>query len=78
MKFEVSENFWDKFYRLPASEKQSVRKAWEIFKQDPFDGRLKAHRIHRLSAHYRRSVYSAVIEGDTVITLDVGSHDIYK
>ena len=88
MKYEVVENFWEKFYDLSPSQKQSVRRAWLIFRQNPFDARLRSHRIHRLSAQFKKTIYSAVIEGDlrvifridgnTVTTLDVGTHDLYK
>jgi mRNA-degrading endonuclease YafQ of YafQ-DinJ toxin-antitoxin module len=88
MKFRVVENFWNHFYNLPAGQKESVRRAWAIFKVDPFDRRLRTHRIHKLSARYKATIYSVVVEGDlrvvfrvdgdTATTLDVGSHDIYK
>jgi len=88
MTFEVVENFWESFYDLRPEQKASVRRAWAIFKNDPFDRRLRTHRIHKLSAQYRATIYSAVIEadlrvifrvdGETVTTLDIGTHDIYK
>lgn len=88
MKFEVVENFWERFYDLRPEQKASVRRAWTIFKNDPFDRRLGTHRIHKLSARYGTTIYSAVIEanlriifridGDTVTTLDIGTHAIYK
>jgi len=88
VKFRVVENFWESFYDLRPEQKASVRRAWAIFKVDPFDRRLKAHKIHKLSAQYGTTIYSAVIEadlrvvfrldGDTVTTLDIGTHDIYK
>jgi mRNA-degrading endonuclease YafQ of YafQ-DinJ toxin-antitoxin module len=84
----VVENFWEKFYDLLPEQKESVRRAWLIFKQNPFDARLKTHSIHRLSARYKTTIYSVVIENDlrvifridggTVTTLDVGSHDLYR
>jgi hypothetical protein len=46
------------------------------------------HKIHRLSAHYRKTIYSVVIEGnlrvlfyiegDIVKTLVIGTHDSYR
>ena len=88
MKFEVVENFWEKFYDLRPEQKESVRQAWTIFKRNPFDPRLRSHRIQRLSSLYRATIYSAVIEadlriifradGETVTTLDLGTHDVYK
>jgi mRNA-degrading endonuclease YafQ of YafQ-DinJ toxin-antitoxin module len=88
MKFEVVENFWEKFYDLRPEQKESVRQARAIFKSNPFDPRLRSHRIQRLSSLYRATIYSAVIEadlrvifrvdGETVTTLDLGTHDVYK
>ena len=73
---------------LSSPQKESTRRAWEIFKGDPFDPRLRTHRIHRLSAHYGRTIYAVEIEadlravfyidGDRVITVGIGTHDIYK
>ncbi len=57
---EILENF----YPLPASRKESAPRAWRIFKQNPFNPRLGAHRIQQLSAIMRRTVYAVVIEGD--------------
>ena len=87
-RFHATETFWENFYRLPASQKESARRAWRIFKENPFDPRLGAHRIHRLSALMRRTVHAVAIEGDlravfyldgdTVVTFNIGSNDIYK
>ena len=59
-----------------------------VFKKDPFDARLRTHKIHRLSATYGRTIYAVEIEGDlrstfyldgeTVISLIIGTHEIYK
>ena len=51
MKFEVVENFWEKFYDLRPEQKESVRQAWAIFKRNPFDPRLQtllSIRLHDL------------------------------
>ena len=86
--FAVTEAFWENFYKLPPAQKQATRAAWEIFKADPFDARLGAHRIHRLSSLMRRTVYAVEIEADlralfyieghTVVSFNIGSHDVYK
>jgi hypothetical protein len=86
--FRASESFWKKFYRLPPAQKERVRTKWTIFKNDPFNPRLGTHRINSLSAHYQRTIYSVVLEGDlravfflegeTVMTIDIGTHDIYR
>ncbi len=87
-RFRALEGFWQSFYKLSREQKEAVRKVWEIFKVDPFDRRLRAHKIHRLSAHYNRTIYSVYAEydlrivffldGNTVWTVDVGTHDVYK
>jgi hypothetical protein len=47
---------------------------------------LRSHKIHKLSARYGLTIYAAVIEadlravfyieGETVVTVDIGSHEI--
>jgi hypothetical protein len=86
--FRVLKQFWDSFYALPNAQKDSVRRAWKIFKANPFDPRLGVHKIRMLSAKYKRTIFSVVVEGDLrvvfyidgskIITADVGTHDIYK
>lgn len=86
-RFRATEAFWENFYKLPSPQKESVRRAWRIFRENPFDTRLETHKIHRLSAIMRRTVHAVVIEGDLravfyldgseVVTFNVGSHQIY-
>ena len=59
-----------------------------IFKQNPFDSRLRSHKIQKLSARYGRIIYAAEIEtnlrvafymeDNVVVTVDIGSHDLYR
>jgi mRNA-degrading endonuclease YafQ of YafQ-DinJ toxin-antitoxin module len=87
-RFKPTEQFWESFYDLSPGQKESTRRAWKIFKENPFDPRLRTHKIHRLSAQYGRTVYSVEIEGDLravffvrddlVVTVDIGTHGIYK
>ena len=86
--YQASENFWKRFYRLSSTQKESVRLTWAIFKENPFDSRLGTHRINSLSSHYKKTIYSVVVESDlrvvfyiekeTVWTIDVGTHSIYR
>jgi len=87
-RYRAVEPFWTRFYRLNAPQKESVRKAWEVFKVDPFDPRLRTHKIEKLSAHYKRTIYAVeiesnlrvifYIEADVVVSVDIGDHRIYR
>lgn len=87
-RFKPTQRFWESFYALSADQKESTRRAWKIFKENPFDPRLRSHKIHRLSARFGRTIYAAEIEADLrtvfyveadlVVTVDIGSHDIYR
>lgn len=87
-RFKPSQRFWESFYDLTSEQKDSTRRAWKIFKANPFDPRLRPHKIHKLSAHYGRTIFAAeveadlrvvfYVEGDLVVTVDIGTHDLYK
>jgi mRNA-degrading endonuclease YafQ of YafQ-DinJ toxin-antitoxin module len=86
--FRAAEQFWKSFHALPDRQKEATREAWQVFKLDPFDPRLRTHKIHSLSALYKRTIYSVAvesdlrvvffIEGNTIFTVDIGTHDIYR
>ena len=87
-RFSASRAFWRNFSKLSTEQQQSTRNAFRVFKQNPFDPRLRSHKIHRLSARYGRTIYSAevaadlravfYVEGDLVVTVDIGSHSVYR
>lgn len=87
-RFRASRAFWRNFAKLTAPQQENARKAFVIFKRNPFDPRLRSHKIQELSARYGRTIYAAEIEanlrvafyveGDAVITVDIGSHDLYR
>jgi hypothetical protein len=53
-----------------------------------FDPRLRTHKIHKLSALYGCTIYAVdlegdlrstfYIEGDWIVSVDIGTHDLYK
>jgi hypothetical protein len=63
-RFKPTESFWESFYDLSPAQKDSTRRAWKIFKENPFDPRLRTHKIHKLSAQYNRTIYAVDIKGD--------------
>jgi hypothetical protein len=80
--------FWKNYFKLMPAQRESVKKTWRIFKKDPFAPQLRTHRINSLSTIFKRTVYAVAVEADlrvvfyiesnTVVTVNIGSHDIYK
>ena len=87
-RFRAAKTFWRSWSKLSKDQRQAARQAFQIFKQNPFDPRLRAHKIHRLSAQYGCTIYAVDIaadlraafylEGETVWSVSIGTHDIYK
>ena len=86
--YRAVEKFWRNFHALNSEQKESVRRAWSIFKTNPFHPSLGAHEIRVLSSRAKHTIYSVVIEADlrvlfridesAVTSLDVGTHKIYR
>ena len=87
-RFLATPQFWRSFARLSDGQRDSALRMWRIFKEDPFDPRLKTHRIASLSARTGRTVHSVWIEldlravfyldGADVVSVDIGTHGIYR
>ncbi len=45
-RYKPTRRFWESFYALSSSQKESTRLAWKVFKANPFDPRLRPHKIH--------------------------------
>jgi hypothetical protein len=87
-RFLAAKSFWRSWSRLSEVQQRAARQAFPIFKANPFDPRLRAHKIHRLSAQYGRTICAAdiagdlratfYVEGETVWSVSIGTHDLYK
>ncbi|MBI5394875.1 MAG: hypothetical protein HZA91_06205 [Verrucomicrobia bacterium] len=87
-RFKTTPTFRKALRTLTASQKDSARRAFASFRNDPFDARLRTHKIHSLSARFRRTIYSVWVEadlravfyldGDVVVSVDIGTHAIYR
>jgi hypothetical protein len=87
-RFKTVPSFRRALRNLTSQQKAAARKAFAIFKQNPFDPRLRPHKIHRLSAEYGVTIHAICIEGDlravfyvekdTVWSVDIGTHAIYR
>jgi len=87
-RFRAAQSFYRALAKLNHQQKQSAKAAFRIFKENPFDPRLRTHKIHKLSAVHGKTIYSACIEADlravfylegtTVWSVDIGTHAIYR
>ena len=87
-RYQATRLFWRHFAALPETDRAVAMRAWQIFRIDPFDARLRPHQIRALSARYGVTVYSVrvlgdlravfYLDGDIVKTLDIGSHRLYR
>ena len=62
--FKTTPAFRTALRKLTPRQKGSARTAFGIFKENPFDARLRTHEIHGLSAKLRRTIYSVSVESD--------------
>lgn len=86
--FKRTPQFKRSFDSLSPEEQDLARKAFAIFKKNPFDPQLRHHKINRLTALYKQTIRSVIIapnlravfkiDGNVVTSLDIGTHDIYK
>ncbi len=74
--------------KLTPEQRRAALIAFKIFKENPFDPRLRPHKIHKLSALYGTTIHAIVIEtdlrvafylkGNVVWSVDIGTHAIYR
>jgi len=87
--FKATPSFWTSLESLSPEQQRIAREVFEeIFKKNPQDPRLHPHRINKLSSRFKETVRSVTITGDlravfvirgnTIVSLDIGTHDIYK
>ena len=91
--FRATKRFWKSFDSLTNSQRKKSRKIFtEIFCKDPYDQRLGAHKIEKLSAYAKHKIMAICVEenlrtlfredeidGKIIITtLDIGDHRIYR
>jgi hypothetical protein len=87
-RFLATPQFWRSYNKLSKEQRESSALAWKIFKENPFDARLRTHCIHSLSARFGRTIHSVYIEGDLravfyqdgadIVSVDIGTHSIYR
>ena len=85
MRIEYSSKFARQFKKLPKEVKESAIKLEPVFRKNPFDPKLKTHKLHGVlkdywafSISYSYRIGFTFVDGDTVRFHAIGSHDIYK
>ncbi len=85
MKIVYSPYFSRKFKKIPKELKKIVLERELIFRRDPFDPRLKTHKLHgKLKNHfsfsitYKHRILFEFLSEDEVLFIDVDDHSIYQ
>jgi hypothetical protein len=87
-KFVSTKSFWREYESLSEEKRQAADAMFTRFKKDPFAKGLGTHKITRLSVLHKEPVWSVpilgnlralfVIHGDTIVSISIGDHSIYK
>jgi mRNA-degrading endonuclease RelE of RelBE toxin-antitoxin system len=71
--------------KLPKQVKEEAKKKESAFRENPFDPTLRTHRLHGKDkeayafwASYSYRIKFIFLDEETVLFLDVGTHDIYS
>ena len=85
MNIEYSPKFARQFKKLPKEAKASAFQCEKIFRDNPFDPKLKTHKLHgtmkeywAFSISYNYRIGFTFIDGNLVRFHAIGSHDIYQ
>lgn len=85
MRVYASSNFTRAVEKLPPNIRDKLRERDQIFRRDPFDPRLKTHKLRgNLKGYWSYSVgrrYRLLfkfLDGDEVVYYDIGTHQMYR
>lgn len=85
MKIYYSSKFAKEYKRLPQKIKLAAEKKEKIFRKNPFDSRLKTHKLtgklkdyHAFSIDYQSRIIFEFTDKDIIWFHSVGTHAIYK
>jgi hypothetical protein len=86
--FKTTPQFRRSYRKLTPVARKAVLEVFTRFRHDPFAPQLGTHPIATLSARAREPVYSVPVlpnlraifvrHGQVIVTLDVGTHDVYR
>ena len=85
MKIYYSSKFYKEYKKLPKEIKIQAEKQEKIFRQDPFNPKLKTHHLTgklkkywSFSINYQYRIIFEFAKEDVVWFHSIGTHDIYK
>ena len=85
MEIEYSPRFKKRFQKLPREVKEEAILREKLFRKNPFDPKLKTHKLHgtlkeywAFSISYNYRIGFTFVTGKLVRFHDVGTHDIYR
>lgn len=81
----ISSLFEKHYKKLPKEIKERAKEKEKIFRENPFDPRLKTHKLHgkekEVWAFWVNPIYRIkfiFLSDEEVLFLDIGTHKIYK
>lgn len=85
MKIYYSSKFTKEYQKLPLKIKENAEKKERIFRNNPFDEKLRTHKLKgslkgflSFSINRKHRIIFEFIDHDTVWFHSVGNHSIYK
>lgn len=85
MEIRHSPKFRRQYKKLPSEVKDRAEKREVMFRKDPFNLRLKTHKLHgsqegfmSFSVDFSYRIIFEFVNSDTVIFYEIGTHDIYE
>lgn len=84
-KIYPTSHFIKAYQKLPQNIKETAERKEKIFLENPFDLRLKTHKLkgklksyYSYSINYQYRILFRFIDKESVIYFDVGTHEVYK
>lgn len=81
----TSPSFNKHYKKLPGQVKEKAREKEKVFRDNPFDPRLRTHKLHGKESHtwafwidFNYRIKFVFLGEEEVLFLDIGTHDIYK
>jgi mRNA-degrading endonuclease RelE of RelBE toxin-antitoxin system len=82
---KISPLFERHYRKLPKEIKERAKRKEKIFRKNPFDPRLKTHKLHGKEKEcwafwidYKYRIKFIFLSDEEVLFLDIGPHGIYK